>query len=206
RGGLHLTGGVGVFLGVALPMLAGLLIAQTGAADALAERLPALAVHLPGVRSVLAPAGALLACLTALHILGLIDDRRPLGPWLKLAIMLGVSAAAILLTGTRLLTALDPHVGGPWLSILVTVLWFGVERRRIYAASHYESKSHCEKMMVDKFLERNNLFNDQIMNTVNQLGLANVDVENALNVDDLTSICLSAFKKKNSQTPTHAVE
>jgi len=37
-------------------------------------------------------------------------------------------------------------------------------------------------------LERNNLFNDQIMNTVNQLGLANVDVENAPDVDDLTSM------------------
>ncbi|BAY44913.1 hypothetical protein SAMD00079811_25150 [Scytonema sp. HK-05] len=61
-------------------------------------------------------------------------------------------------------------------------------------------------MMVDKFLERNNLFNDQIMNAVNQLGLANVDVENARNMDELTSMCLSAFKKKNSQTPTHAVE
>jgi len=45
--------------------------------------------------------------------------------------------------------------------------------------------------------ERNNLFNDQIMNTVNQLGLANVDVENAPDVDDLTSMCLSGFKKEN---------
>jgi len=41
--------------------------------------------------------------------------------------------------------------------------------------------------MVDKFGAQQ--FNDQIMNTVNQLGLANVDVENAPDVDDLTSMC-----------------
>jgi hypothetical protein len=46
-------------------------------------------------------------------------------------------------------------------------------------------------------LQRNNLFNDRTLNTVNQLGLTNVNVENA-NVDALIGLCLSAIKQ-NSQ-------
>lgn len=66
-------------------------------------------------------------------------------------------------------------------------------RQRIYAASHYELKTHSEKMMVDKFLERNNSFNDQIMSTINQLGLVSVDVESASNVEELMSKCLTTL-------------
>jgi 2-phosphoglycerate kinase len=116
-----------------------------------------------------------------------------------------VSADRLVLEGSALLPDLVntlnfENIAAIWLTASNEFI-----KRRIYAASHYESKSHTEKMMVDKFLERNNLFNDQIMNAVNQLGLANVDVENVPSVDELTSICLSAFKKKNSQTPTYAV-
>jgi UDP-GlcNAc:undecaprenyl-phosphate GlcNAc-1-phosphate transferase len=53
-----------------------------------------------------------------------VDDRRPLGPWVKLAIMAVPAFAVPLLSDTRLLTLLDGHVGGPWLSIVVTALWF----------------------------------------------------------------------------------
>lgn len=69
--------------------------------------------------------------------------------------------------------------------------------RRIYAASDYKSKSDREKIIIDRFLQRNNLFNDRTLNTVNQLGLTNVNVENA-NVDALIGLCLSAIKQ-NSQ-------
>jgi hypothetical protein len=44
-------------------------------------------------------------------------------------------------------------------------------------------------------LQRNNLFNDRTLNTVNQLGLTNVNVENAANVDALIGLCLSAIKQ-----------
>lgn len=111
-----------------------------------------------------------------------------------------VSADRLVLEGSALLpelvNTLDfENISAIWLTANNEFI-----RQRIYVASHYESRAHSEKMMVDKFLERNNLFNNQIMNTVKQLGLANVDVENALNMDELTSMCLSAFKKKNSQT------
>jgi 2-phosphoglycerate kinase len=65
----------------------------------------------------------------------------------------------------------------------ISAIWFTASneflKRRIYAASDYESKTHTEKMMIDKFLERNNLLNNRIIDTINQLGLASFDVENA---------------------------
>ncbi len=71
-------------------------------------------------------------------------------------------------------------------------------RQRIYAASQYETKSSYEKMLMDKFLERNCLYNQRIMDAVNRLGLVSLDVENASTTDELVSICLSALAKNTS--------
>jgi len=120
------TGGIGVFWGVTLPLALGLgVIALAG--GALGDRLPeSIAVHLEGARERVPLGVVLLLALGALHAVGLVDDRRPLGPWVKLAIMLACGLAVALTQETRLLTALDAHVGGAWLSIAITVLWFVV--------------------------------------------------------------------------------
>jgi UDP-GlcNAc:undecaprenyl-phosphate GlcNAc-1-phosphate transferase len=121
------TGGVGIFWGVFLPIGAALVALHTGALDAWAgTHLPELAVHLPGLRERTPDALVLLGGALVLHVLGLIDDRKALGAFVKLPVMLGVAAAVVRLTDTRLLTLLDGHVGGPWASILVSVLWIGV--------------------------------------------------------------------------------
>lgn len=132
------TGGVAVFLGVALPIAAGLIAANAPDADPAmgnAGWIPeALRAHIGGVRSRTGLALLLLGSMALLHVLGLIDDRRPLGPWVKLAIMALPAFAVPVMTTcgpwfgldsqTRLLTLLDAPAGGPWLSILVTALWF----------------------------------------------------------------------------------
>jgi UDP-GlcNAc:undecaprenyl-phosphate GlcNAc-1-phosphate transferase len=71
-----------------------------------------------------------IASVLLLHVMGVIDDRRPLGAWPKLIVMLipciGVPLITTLsptLSDTRLLTAIDAHVGGAWLSILITAAW-----------------------------------------------------------------------------------
>lgn len=116
------TGGVAIFLAVALPVLGALLLAGVDQ-DAWPRWLGPLKEHAPGLL-VARPVGwALLACLVSVHALGLIDDRRPLPALLKLVVLLVVAAIPPLFTDTRLLTAADAHVGGPWLSVLVTVLW-----------------------------------------------------------------------------------
>jgi len=74
-------------------------------------------------------------------------------------------------------------------------------RRRIYTASQYETKSPYEKMLVDKFLERNRLYNNRIIDAVNRLGLVSLDVEDASAADELMSLCLSTFVHDTFQSP-----
>lgn len=117
------TGGVAVFCGVALPMLAGLIALAAVPAETISRIAPSLAPHLAGIRERAPMAAIVLAGATVLHIMGLIDDRRPMRALPKLALMLGVAAAVSITTGSRLLTMLDAHVGGPWLSYGLSVLW-----------------------------------------------------------------------------------
>jgi len=120
------TGGVAIFLGFTLPIAFGLIALGVLPHSTLTGWVPALAEHLPGLQSRAVEAIVVLACLAVLHGVGLVDDRRPLGPRLKLVLMIGVSAVAVRATDSRLLTLLDSHVGGTWASIALTVLWIVV--------------------------------------------------------------------------------
>ncbi|HZW10956.1 MAG TPA: MraY family glycosyltransferase [Phycisphaerales bacterium] len=118
------TGGIAIFAAIGIPLAAGLTLVKLGATEYFTGRVPALAEHLPGIAERTPPALTLLACLTILHLLGVIDDRRALGPWVKLAVMFGCAGAVTLVTqDARLLSAIDPYVGGPWLSLAITAMW-----------------------------------------------------------------------------------
>jgi len=114
-----LLGGCAIFVAVAGPILAatGLtgLWAATGAPSWLG---PKLAEHLPGAAERIPMALVILAGAAALHVMGLIDDRKGLGAWTKLAGQVIVAAAVVSLAGVRVLT-----VAGEAVSIAVTVLW-----------------------------------------------------------------------------------
>ncbi|CAG0956732.1 UDP-GlcNAc:undecaprenyl-phosphate/decaprenyl-phosphate GlcNAc-1-phosphate transferase [Phycisphaerales bacterium] len=132
------TGGIAIILAIVLPLLAGLGLFQRIDPAAAAEwrtdfsLIPAdLHEHIAGIQQQTPLALLLIGCLALLHVLGLIDDRRPLGPFVKLAIMTLPALAVPLVTTlipsmseTRLLTLLDSRVGGAWLSILLTAMWF----------------------------------------------------------------------------------
>lgn len=117
------TGGIGIFLGFAAPIAAALVAVNSGPADRLAAEFPAVAPHLPGLAARTGDALILLGAILVLHVVGLIDDRRPLGPFGKLGVMALAAAAAAHLTDTRLLTMLDAFPAGYLLSIALTVLW-----------------------------------------------------------------------------------
>ena len=121
------TGGIAIYLGITLPMIAGLV-----AVGLFPDRLPfsfadSLTVHLPGMRQRGGMIIALIACLTVLHIMGVIDDRRPLGAAVKLLIQIIVAAVMVIGFDSRLLTLLDNVVVHPYgwlLSSLLTIAWF----------------------------------------------------------------------------------
>lgn len=117
------TGGIAIFWSFALPV-AGILAAAWWMPDLVGRLVPAAAEHLPGVREKTPVAITLLVSLAILHTLGLIDDRKPLGPFLKLAIMTLPAVLIATFGETRLLTLLDAPGSIPIWSTLVTVIWF----------------------------------------------------------------------------------
>jgi len=118
------TGGIAIALGVLAPMIGASVLFSIIDAAELPAFLDPIREHVLGLRSQLPLGWTLIGCVLGLHILGLIDDRNPMGPWLKLMIMLIPGAIFAIFFDTRLMTMLDGYVGGQWLSILITVLWF----------------------------------------------------------------------------------
>jgi len=119
------TGGIAITAGVLLPMAAAIAGVHL-TPDSLVRMLPVIEPHLPGLRAETGAALWLLACALAMHAMGVVDDRRPLGVWPKLLVMLGASATVVLATDSRLLELLDARVGGAWLSALITILWIAM--------------------------------------------------------------------------------
>jgi UDP-GlcNAc:undecaprenyl-phosphate GlcNAc-1-phosphate transferase len=117
------NGGIAIYLAVAVPIAVGLVAAWALDAAWWSARLPAVAEHLERIRQSTPTAVAMLVSMTVLHVVGAIDDRRPLGPVPKLAAQLGVAATMAIWFDVRLLE-LDPIPA--WGSILLTVVWIVV--------------------------------------------------------------------------------
>lgn len=128
-----LGGGVAVFWAIALPMLG--ILGFINLVNPYKDQRPGTIVlhewHGPitsvndildqyasGVRQQSPMALGLLAATFALHLMGLVDDKRALGPYSKLVVQLGVTTALVIGCDLRALTAL-----GYWPSVAVTVLW-----------------------------------------------------------------------------------
>ena len=123
-----LGGGVGIFAGIALPVLLGLgalhLINIEPVGEGIIRRVTtSLSVHQPGIRHQTPMALKLFLAMLAMHILGLRDDRKAMGPYSKLFIQLAIVAGLVLWADLRALTALDSLGLGRWPSVVLTVLW-----------------------------------------------------------------------------------
>jgi UDP-GlcNAc:undecaprenyl-phosphate/decaprenyl-phosphate GlcNAc-1-phosphate transferase len=139
------NGGIGIFWGFALPLLAGIgavcyfsslnLTPNTEIYDSEllfngAFRIDKLYQHLPGARAHTPLALLLLAATFGIHILGLLDDKKPLAPWPKLLAQLAIAAALVLFGeylapgAFRVLTFLGNFPSpGFFLSALASILW-----------------------------------------------------------------------------------
>jgi len=108
-----LGGGVAIFLGVVAPLL-GILCAAWIIRDG-----GSYGPYLGGVRLKAPLAVGIVLALLGMHLLGLWDDRRALGPYVKLLAQLAIIAGLVSsFKELRVLTAL-----GTGVSIVVTVLW-----------------------------------------------------------------------------------
>jgi UDP-GlcNAc:undecaprenyl-phosphate GlcNAc-1-phosphate transferase len=115
-----LGGGVAIAAGIVGPLVVAVgAVAILCPGGTIPEWMPpSLAQHIPGLLSKLRPALALAGGAVVLHVLGLIDDRRNLGPGIKLAVQVGVAVVLATVFDLRLMTRL-----GPGLSIGLTIIW-----------------------------------------------------------------------------------
>jgi UDP-GlcNAc:undecaprenyl-phosphate GlcNAc-1-phosphate transferase len=112
------TGGVAIFIAVALPMLAGILAVLFVRTERWEAWLPAVVEHLPRLGETMPTAIALLLCMGVLHVMGVVDDRRALGPFVKLGVQIVAAAVMAIWFEVRLFELL-----GPVASVIVTVIW-----------------------------------------------------------------------------------
>ncbi|MFK7884989.1 MAG: MraY family glycosyltransferase [Phycisphaerales bacterium] len=122
--GIPNTGGIGIASAVFMPMIAGLIAINFMTAEQLPSWATPVGEHLEGLRAVQPMGWAMVVGGLWLHALGLIDDRRPLGPVLKLAAMVLPALVLAAFFDVRLLTLIDRYPAGRWLSIAITILWF----------------------------------------------------------------------------------
>jgi UDP-GlcNAc:undecaprenyl-phosphate GlcNAc-1-phosphate transferase len=121
-----LGGGIAMVWGIALPMLIGLAVVNQADPKWLGSFAPHVDVGalIMGARQQTRLSLALLGALLLLHGMGLVDDRKALGPLVKLAVQLVLAAAIVVpFSEMRALTVLDQLGLGRWPSVLVTVLW-----------------------------------------------------------------------------------
>jgi len=110
---------VAIFLAIAIPFALGLLVLRLGDGAWLQSLVPGLTDDLLARTRESAPtAMALLTCITALHVMGLVDDRTSLGPAVKFIVQFGTAGVMVIFFDVRLLTLL-----GDVPSIIVTTLW-----------------------------------------------------------------------------------
>lgn len=113
-----LGGGVGVTAAIVLPVILGSMLAREFA-NAPPSWIPDAATpHLAGIAAKTPGALAICAGAVALCLMGLWDDRRPLGPGIKFLIQVAVATILVLFCNLRLLS----HLGEPT-SIILSILW-----------------------------------------------------------------------------------
>jgi UDP-GlcNAc:undecaprenyl-phosphate/decaprenyl-phosphate GlcNAc-1-phosphate transferase len=118
-------GGIAIYASVMLPMTLGLATFWLMPSETLRSLAPALNENLlERIRESTPTALAMLACVTLLHVMGLIDDRRSLGPIPKFAMQFACAFVMAMFFDVRLLTLLDRALPlAPWPSVIVTMLW-----------------------------------------------------------------------------------
>lgn len=123
-----LGGGVAIFLGFALPVSLGLAVVHfsepTNFAASLTKGHQAdLSAYWSGIRDRTPGVLAIMVAALVMHVLGLFDDRKALGPYLKLFVQLSVTTGLVLYVPELRAFSL-PQLGvGPVVSIIVTILW-----------------------------------------------------------------------------------
>ncbi len=114
-----MLGGSAIFATILGICLLGIALARYWAHTGVPAWVPDhLAIHVSGAAAKGVKALGILAGAFVLHIVGLIDDKKNLGPWVKLIVELHVAMAVVVGCDVHILTI----AGEPW-STICSVIW-----------------------------------------------------------------------------------
>ena len=120
---IALGGGIAIFWAVLLPVAIAAIVAMVFHRFGRPSWLPeTLAIHIDGLSGRSRMAGVLIISAGVLHVTGLIDDRKHLGPWIKLTIQFAV-ALFITTVGQIRFSLFIPN---PFLTTVLSVFWIVV--------------------------------------------------------------------------------
>ncbi len=118
---MPVTGGIAIFWAIMAPMLAGLAAVWLLPEKTWESLLPQSVEHLAYLKSRTGLVGALIGSLFALHVMGVVDDRKGLDPMGKLLVQAVAALVLALAFDLRALEMLGPIVG-----VVLAVLWLVV--------------------------------------------------------------------------------
>ncbi len=119
-----LGGGIAITVAILIPMIAAMLAAKLllradpGSLGWLTDLVPSWRAYASGMVDKIPQGLAIMAGALAMHLMGIIDDHRPLSPFLKLAVQAAVVLGLAAGVGVRAAEAL-----GPAPAVLLTTLW-----------------------------------------------------------------------------------
>lgn len=116
---IALGGGIAIFWTIALFILAGLAGGYLAGAGKFAFIDHSLSDHLEGFLNRSRELWVVLGCAALLHLLGLWDDKKRLGPYLKLVVQFGAAAAAAVFADIRV----EMFIHNKFITTLLSVLW-----------------------------------------------------------------------------------
>ena len=62
---------------------------------------------------------------------------------------------------------------------------------RIYRESNYECVSNAERFLIEKFLQRTQLFNEKMMAVVSQKNLISMEVNDTISPEEMAANCIN---------------
>jgi len=115
---MPMGGGVAVMAAMIVMIVGGLAVVLSGA-TAWVGRFGWLEIHKPGLTCQAHQIGGILLCALILHVLGIFDDMKNLGPKIKLLVQFAVAGLIVIGFGVRLYM----FIPVPAVSAVVTILW-----------------------------------------------------------------------------------
>ena len=116
---IPMLGGSAIFVTILGMSLLALALSRYWSVVGVPNWLPGgLALHVPGAAAKAPVALGILAGALVLHVVGLIDDKKNLGPLPKLLAQLAVAGCVVAFCGVRVLTA-----AGTAVSVIASIVW-----------------------------------------------------------------------------------